>query len=193
MSAHSAPNPLAELRGAGWMVMVAGAFSIVAGLLAIAYPDITLLTLAIISGVNLILLSIMSLVDSFSSGSDGSSRALSAVLGVLGLIAGLVVLRRPGETLLALLLVLGIWLVVSGAVHLFRGFERLASRKVEVAVAFCEIVLGALILSLPELSLRTVAILAGWGFILRGALAVYTGWQLHKTGAPATRVAAAAG
>ena len=178
-------DPLADVRGAAWFVIAMGAISIVAGLLAIAFPDITLLTLAIFAGVNLILVSLWSLVEAFSRDSDAGARALSAVLGVLGLIAGLVVLRRPGETLLALVLVLGIWLVVSGAVQFFRAFENLEGRAPRMLVAICEIGLGVLILSLPEPSLRTVAILAGIGFVLRGALAVFAGWQLRKAASPA--------
>ena len=56
-----------------------------------------------------------------------------------------------------------------------------------------EIVVGSLILALPDLSLRTVAILAGVGFVLRGALGVYAGWQLRKAGGIAqSRLAPAA-
>jgi len=179
MATQTAPDPLAGARSSGWILIAAGAISIVAGLLAIIYPDITLLALAIFAGINLIILSVLSLVDAFDSAADSGVRALSAVLGVLGLIAGLVVLRRPGESLLALLLVLGIWLVVSGAVAFFRSFQDVEGRAPLMFVALCEIVLGVLILALPDLSLKTVAVLAGIGFVLRGALAVYTGWHLR--------------
>jgi uncharacterized membrane protein HdeD (DUF308 family) len=185
MTATTASDPLKELRGSGSLIMVAGAISIIAGILAIAYPEITLLALAIFTGVNLILLSILSLVDAIRPGANGGTRALSAILGVLGLIAGLVVLRRPGETLLVLVLAIGIWLVVSGAVELFRALEQLEDRALRLLVAIAEIVLGVLLLTLPDLGLRTVAILAGVSFLLRGALAVFTGWQLRKAGATA--------
>ena len=170
------------LNSAGWIMMTAGAISVVAGILALVYPDITLLVLAIFTGVNLMVLSALSLVDAFRSDPDGGSRALSATLGVLGLIAGLVVLRRPGETLLVLVLAIGIWLVVSGAVHFFRSFEVLEDRALGLLVAISEIVLGALILALPDLSVKTVAVLAGISFLLRGTLAIYAGWQLRKAG-----------
>jgi uncharacterized membrane protein HdeD (DUF308 family) len=188
MSAHSAPKPRNEQRGAGWLVIAAGAISIVAGVLAIAYPDITLLALAIFTGVNVIVLSVLGLVEAFSDDSGDESRILSAVLGVLGLVGGLIILRRPGETLLALVLVLGIWLIVAGAVHLFRAIERREDRALRVLAALCEAVLGIVILSVPDLSLRTLAILAGIGFIVRGAVAVYAGWQLRKVDAPAARL-----
>ncbi len=50
----------------------------------------------------------------------------AALLGLLGIMAGLVVMRRPGESLLAVLLVLGIWLVVTGIVDLVRAFANAA-------------------------------------------------------------------
>ena len=55
-----------------------------AGLLAIAYPDITLLTLAIFVGINLILVSLWSLVEAFSSSATaapGRCRRSSACSG----------------------------------------------------------------------------------------------------------------
>ena len=82
----------------------------------------TLLALALIAGINLLLLGALSLVDSFSDDGDTGARVLAAVLGLLGIMAGLVVMRRPGESLLAVLLVLGIWLVVTGIVDLVRAF-----------------------------------------------------------------------
>jgi uncharacterized membrane protein HdeD (DUF308 family) len=187
------PDPLVEVHSATWIVIAAGVISIVAGLLAIVYPDITLLALAIFAGIDLIVMSLVSLVDAFSPHLDGGSRALSAVLGLLGLVAGLVVLRRPGETLLALLLVLGIWLVVSGAVDFVRALATLDQRALRMLVALGQIALGVLVLSLPDLSLRTVAVLAGIGFVIRGALAVYLGWQLRRATAPAVPPAAAHG
>ena len=181
------------LKSAGWIVMGAGAVSIVAGLLAIVYPDITLLALALFAGVTLMVSGAVNLVDALGSGTDGGSRAVSAVLGVLGLVAGLIVLRRPGETLLVLVLAIGIWIVVSGAVQFIRAFEELEGRALRMLVAIGEIVVGALILALPDLSLRTVAVLAGVGFVLRGALGVYAGWQLRKAGGIAqSRLAPAA-
>ena len=188
MTPHT--EPLGALRSAGWLLIAVGAISVIAGILAIVYPDITLLALAIFAGVNLCVLSALSLVDAFDGDADGGSRALSAILGVLGLIAGLVILRRPGETLLVLVLVIGIWLVVSGVVHLIRGLG-LPDRAVHLVLAAVEIVLGGLILSLPDLSLRTVAVLAGIGFVLRGAVAIYAGWQLRKAGAHPARLSPA--
>ena len=179
-STHTAPDPLAGARSSGWILIAAGAIAIVAGLLAILYPEITLLALAIFAGINLMVVGLMSVIEAFDDEIDSGARALAAVLGILGMIAGLVVLRRPGESLLAILLVLGIWLIISGAIAFFRSFQSVGGRALLMLVALAEIVLGVLILALPDLSLRTVAVLAGIGFLLRGMLAIYTGIQLRK-------------
>ena len=115
----------------------------------------------------------------------------SAILGVLGLIAGLVVLRHPGNSLLAVLLVLGIWLVVSGVVALIRALANRMQRAQRLLVALVDIVLGILVLSLPELSIKTVAVLTGCAFIVRGVLTLWTGLHIRRTGAATPEVAAA--
>ena len=193
MSSTVSSDPLAEVRDAGWLLLFAGLVSIAAGLLAIAYPDITLLALGIFAGINIIVLSAVHLTEVFRPSADNGTRTLSALVGVLGLIAGLVVLRRPGETLLALLMVLGIWLVVYGVAQFFMELaDGGPDRGIGMLVATGDLVLGILILSLPDLSLRTVAVLAGIGFVIRGVFAVYTGWQLRRAGATSGRVAPAA-
>jgi uncharacterized membrane protein HdeD (DUF308 family) len=191
MAPPSQPDSVEEVRSWGAVIMGAGAISMVCGLLAIAFPDATLATLALFAGINLIVLGLLSIAESFVSGKDAEgSRALAAILGVLGLIAGLAVLRRPGETLLALLVVLGIWLVVAGVVAFFRAFDE-PGRGVRMAGALGEAALGVLILALPDLTVRTVGMLAGLAFLIRGALAVYSGWRVRQLAAPDGPLAAA--
>ena len=168
-------------RRSGGVVILVGVLSIVAGILAIVYPDITLLALALIAGINLLLLGILGLVDAVTSDDDaGGTRVLSGVLGLLGVIAGLVVMRRPGESLLAIILILGVWFVVSGLVDAIRAVVVPGDRAFRMLVAIFDIVLGGLILALPDVSLKTMAILAGIAFIVRGIFAVLIGLSLRK-------------
>jgi hypothetical protein len=75
MSSHAESDPLAARRSTGWLLIAAGAVSIDAGLLAIAYTDLTLLALALFAGINLILLSALTLADAFAKGADGAAHA----------------------------------------------------------------------------------------------------------------------
>jgi uncharacterized membrane protein HdeD (DUF308 family) len=169
-----------DLRQMGTLLIIAGVLGAIAGILALVYPDITLLALALIAGINLLLLGVMSLVDAFAGDNDTTTRVLAAVLGLLGIMAGLVVMRRPGESLLAILLVLGIWFVVTGIVDFIRAFTNVEYRALRLLGALVDIVLGGFILVLPHLSLKTLAVLIGIAFVVRGVLSVMRGFQLRK-------------
>ena len=169
-----------DLRQFGTLLIIAGVLGVIAGVLAIVFPDLTLLALALIAGINLLLLGALSLVDAFSDDGDTTSRVLAVVLGLLGIMAGLVVMRRPGESLLAVLIVLGIWLVVTGIVDLVRAFANAQDRGYRLLAAAVDIVLGGLILALPDVSLKTLALLIGIAFIVRGALSVVRGVALRR-------------
>lgn len=167
-------------RRSGGVVVVVGVLSIVAGVLALVYPDITLLALALIAGINLLLLGSLALVEAIVSDDDSGARVLSGVLGLLGVIAGLVIMRRPGESLLAVVLILGVWFVVSGLVDAIRAIAVPGDRGFRLLVAVADIAIGALILALPDVSLKTMALLAGLAFIVRGAFAIVVGIKLRR-------------
>ena len=174
----------ADVRQFGAVLIGAGAVGIVAGILALVYPELTLLALALIAGINLLLLGILGLIDAFHDSGDAVSRVLTAVLGLIGIIAGLVVMRRPGESLLAIVIVIGIWLIVTGVVEALRALASLEDRAVRLLGALVDVVLGALILALPGLSLGTLAVLVGISFVVRGAVAIVRGLGLRRA-APA--------
>jgi uncharacterized membrane protein HdeD (DUF308 family) len=161
-----------------WLLAVLGVVSIVAGVLAIAYPDITLLAMGIIFGFYLLLAGLFEIVQAIFG--DDDSRALSAIIGVVGLIAGLVCLRRPGESVLALVLVLGVYLIVAGGVHLVFAFGYSEHRGLALLSAAADIVLGILILALPKVSVVTLAVLFGISLIFRGAFACVSAFMLRR-------------
>ena len=75
-------------------------------LLAIAYPDITLLVLGLVVGINLVLIGSvwvgLATTEQFSEG----GRVLRFIVGFLAILAGLVCLVRPGAGVLTLLIAL---------------------------------------------------------------------------------------
>jgi uncharacterized membrane protein HdeD (DUF308 family) len=160
-----------------WLLVLLGAVSIVAGVLAIAYPDITLLAMGIIFGFYLLLAGVFELVEAILG--DTESRALSAIIGVVALIAGLVCVRRPGDSVLALVIVLGFYLIVTGGIRLVFAFGA-DRRGLALAIAAVDIILGIVILALPKESVVTLAVLFGISLIFRGAFALVGGFMLRR-------------
>jgi uncharacterized membrane protein HdeD (DUF308 family) len=182
-------DPVARLARNWWMFLVLGVVSVVAGVLAIAYPDLTLLALGIFAGISLLMIGIVEVVEAIAG--DPESRALSAIVGVLSLLAGLVCLRRPGESLLALVIVLGFWLIIEGIIRFIAAFSALEDRALVMGLAILDVILGVLILSLPKLSLVTLAVLFAISLLARGVFAIITAFKLRglrhgETGAAAS-------
>ena len=104
-----------------WLFVVLGVICVVTGdRWPSCGPGITLLTLGIFAGIYLMITAIMEIIDAIIG--DPGGRALSAILGIISLIAGLIFLRRPGESLLAIVIVAGIFLVAEGVIRIVRAF-----------------------------------------------------------------------
>ena len=169
---------VAQLAKEWWLLAVLGIVSLVCGVLAIVYPDVTLLAVGIIFGFYLLMAGIFELVDAIVG--DPASRALSAIVGVVALIAGLICLRRPGDSLLALVVVLGAYLIVTGVARLVRAIASVEHRGLSLLSAVIDLILGILILSWPDESLVTLAVLFGISLIFRGIVALVGAVQLRR-------------
>ncbi len=177
------PDPLKAVHASGWLLIVVGVISIAAGILALVYPDITLLALGLIVGINVVLLGILALVDAVAGEGGAGARILVGMLGVLGVLGGIVMMRRPGETVLVIVLVVGLWLILSGITEAIVALMEPADRGVRLLAALVDFAIGILVLALPKVSLATVAILVAIAFLVRGAFAVYVGWHARKAAA----------
>ena len=162
-----------------WMFALLGVICVATGIAAIVWPDITLLALGIIFGIYLLIAAIIEIIDAIFGPPGG--RAISAILGIVALIAGVICIRRPGESLLAIVVVLGIYLIVEGVIRFIRAFQELEDRAAMMLLGIVDAILGILILSLPKLSLVTLAILFALSLIIRGAFMVYMSFKLRAT------------
>jgi uncharacterized membrane protein HdeD (DUF308 family) len=169
---------LHQAKTSAGVLIASGVATLVVALVTIFWPDVTLLVLAILAGINLFVLGIVGLIEGLSG--DHGGRVLSAILGLLAIIAGLVLIKRPSESVLAFVLVLGIWFVVSAVVLFVRAIFEPEARIIRFFVAFVEFVFGVLILSLPKLSLGTLAILVGVAFAVRGAGLIAAGLEVRR-------------
>jgi uncharacterized membrane protein HdeD (DUF308 family) len=96
--------------------VAAGVLLIAAGVVALAWPDITLWALAVVTGIGLLLSGAVRLGAALGDKPDGWGWLM--VGGILSLVVGIVALAWPGATVLVLALLLGFRLVVFGAVEI---------------------------------------------------------------------------
>ena len=155
-----------------------GLLAVVAGVLAISYPDITLRILGLIFGINLLVYGVFSLAVAFEPGVSGVAAALRAIVGVLAIIAGLVLIVRPAASVLALLFVIAVWFIIAGTSDLVRGIGD--GRWGSIILGLVGIAAGVVLLADPELGLTALALIAGIGFIVRGLVEIAVGFEVRK-------------
>ena len=110
---------------------------------------------------------------------SGESRGMLALIGVLSAIAGLILIKKPFETLVVFTLIVGVWFAVAGIVRFVSAFASREARGGNIVIALFDLAAGAVILAWPDLGLATLAVIIGIGLIVRGVLFVASGWQLR--------------
>jgi len=169
--------------GKWWLVGLLGVLSIAAGVLAIVYPDITLLALGLIVGVYLVIAgsSYIGLATVESQTSAGG-RVLRYIVGFLSILAGLICLVRPGAGVLALLIALSFWFIITGVADLARALDVREHRVIAIILGVVSVAAGVLVVANPDIGLTTLALLAGIGFIVRGTVEVMAAGLMYRLG-----------
>lgn len=163
-----------------WLWVAFGVLSILAGVIALADPGLSLVALGVLFGCWLIAVGFFDVLGGvMAEGAGTARRVLAVLLGVISLTAGVMCLRLPGVGLLALVIVVGAYLIVAGVLQI-AGAVGDEQPWLAVALGIVNLVLGILILALPGLSLVTFALLFAIGLLVRGALALWTGLRLRR-------------
>jgi uncharacterized membrane protein HdeD (DUF308 family) len=163
-----------------WIVVLLGLISIAVGVLALAYPDLTLLALGLFFGINLLIMGAFAVMFGVDEDSGAGGRTLRIVIGFLAILAGLFCLVRPGASVLALLLAVAFWFVMTGVADLARAVTEPRGRFLSAVLGLVGIAIGVIMVADPDIGLETLALIAGIGFIVRGTIEVLAGFGLRS-------------
>jgi len=114
---------------------------------------------------------------------DPLRRIFAVLLAMLSLMAGVICLLRPGTGLFALVVVVGVFLVMAGVIELARAVGG-ETPWLTAALGLVDLVIGIVILAIPEIGLVTFALLFGISLVVRGAVAIAAGLQLRRLASP---------
>jgi uncharacterized membrane protein HdeD (DUF308 family) len=177
------PNEPLVVGTRWWVIVLLGAGCAVIGVLALVWPGKTLMTLGILTGIFLIVAAVMEILDAITGPADG--RVFSAIVGVLALIAGLICIRRPGESLVALVVVIGIFLIAEGVFGIVRTFSDGGDGWAGALRPGFDALVGIVILAWPKVGIGTLAVLFALVMLVRGAFTIYIGLRLREVSKPA--------
>ncbi|MFI9587361.1 HdeD family acid-resistance protein [Streptomyces sp. NPDC052236] len=171
----AAPGPMGDSAyvlarlGRSWTWLLGSAVAtLVPGVLVLVWPEATLHVLAVLIGLYLLATGAFRFVDVFAR--EGPERLPGLLLAVLYVLAGVLCLRNPLQTITALSLIVGVVWLGSGILTLYTAIaaENLPHRGVVLGAAVLGIVAGIVVLALPAESARALTRLLGLWLVLLG-------------------------
>ncbi|MBB4935047.1 uncharacterized membrane protein HdeD (DUF308 family) [Lipingzhangella halophila] len=175
-----------------WVLTVRGAAAIVFGLLALLWPGITLLALAVVFGVYALADGVLAALASVRT---GSAHRLPLVLeAIFGLVFGAAAIIWPGITVLVLVVVIGAWAFATGIFEIFTAVRLRAELEGEwllILAGILSVLFGLLVWFWPVTAAVAVAWIIGVYALVFGAVLFVLSLRLRGAGTTMGRGGAA--
>jgi len=165
-------------------LILLGILAVIVGIIAIAWPGVTILALVI-------LFAVYAFMDAGLQGARGfTSRTAGPVFGhlllaLVDIAAGVIALAWPAPTAFVLVIVVGAWALVGGFAEIFGGFqagESAGTRSMFIISGLVSVAFGILLFSRPGVGAVTLALLFGLYSMIYGFSQIVTGYQLRQLG-----------
>jgi uncharacterized membrane protein HdeD (DUF308 family) len=161
-----------------------GILAVVVGVIALAWPSVTVLALVILFAIYAFMASAMEAARGFSSRQAGPVIG-HLLLGLVDLAAGIIALAWPAPTALVLALVVGVWAVIAGLVEIGAAFgsgEPAGTRAMFILAGLATVAFGVVLCARPGIGAVTLALLFGLFSLIYGTWALVQGIELRRTG-----------
>jgi uncharacterized membrane protein HdeD (DUF308 family) len=179
-----------------WVIALRGVIAIAFGVLAFAQPQLTLRELVTLVAIYL-LADGLSLLISYVRGDPEARRAgwSVAVMGIVGIVAGVAAFVWPNITALALLVVVAIWAILTGAFQVVAAIRLRREIEGELLMAIggiLSIAFGVYLLVNPSDGLLSLVWLVGFWAVVFGVTQILLAFRIRARHQDATETQAAA-
>ena len=177
-----------------WALVVRGCLAILFGVLAFAWPGITLELLVVLFGAYALVDGMFALAAAVSGGWDGRPWGALLVEAVTGILAGIAAFFWPGITLLVLLYLMAGWAIATGVFEIVAAVQLRRHIEGEWALALSgilSILFGVALAAFPGAGLLAIVwIVAGYAVVF-GVLLIalglrLRGWDTRAAGPPSS-------
>ena len=178
----STPRPASVLRSSSTSLILLGVLAVIVGIIAIAWPKVTVYALVILFAVYAFMAAVLQAVRAFSSRTAGPVLG-HLLLALIDLAAGVIALVWPGPTALVLVLVVGIWAFVGGVFEIFAAFQRgetAGTRALFIVAGLVSILFGVVLLTHPNVGAVTLALLFGLFALIYGFSQITMGIEARR-------------
>jgi uncharacterized membrane protein HdeD (DUF308 family) len=164
-----------------WVIGLRGLAAILFGVLAFAWPGITLAVLVLLFGAYALVDGVLTLIAAFRGGVQ--HRIVMLVEGVVSVLAGLAAFVWPGLTALVLLYIIAFWAVVTGVLEIVAAIRlrRAISNELGLVIGgVLSVVFGVVLLIAPGAGALAVIFLIGAYAVVFGIALLGLAWRLRE-------------
>jgi uncharacterized membrane protein HdeD (DUF308 family) len=166
-----------------WVPVIRGIAAIVFGIIAFAYPGLTIATLVLFFGAWVLIDGIFRVVGAIGHRASDPDWAFNLIIGIVGIIVGLLTFRAPQITALALIIYIAAWALMIGASEIALAVKLRREIKGEwflILMGLASIVFAILLLWNPVAGAAAVIWLIAWYAVVLGILAIFFGFRLRS-------------
>jgi uncharacterized membrane protein HdeD (DUF308 family) len=170
-----------ELARHWWLVALRGLAAVLFGILAFAWPQITLSFLVALFGAYALVDGVVGLIAAFRG--DAEHRWAMAAEGVVSVLAGLAAFLWPGLTALVLLYIIAFWAIFTGVLEIVGAVRLRRVIRNEWALILggaLSILFGIVLVAAPGAGALAVLWLIGVYAIVFGVTLLALAWRLRS-------------
>jgi uncharacterized membrane protein HdeD (DUF308 family) len=164
-----------------WTIMLRGVFAVLFGIIALAAPGVVLLSLAFLFGIYLVADGVLGLIGTVRAVSTHGHWGALLAEAVLNIVMGLVALFIPGAAVLAFVLLMAVWALISGGLMLWAAMRLHVShgRWWLGLGGVVSLVWGVMLAAAPLMGAVVLAWWLGIYAIVFGVALLACGWRLR--------------
>ncbi len=187
MISYKAGMLIETLKRHWWVPVIRGIAAIIFGIIAFAYPGLTIASLVLLFGAWVLVDGIFRIVGAVGHRASDPDWGWQLVIGILGILVGLLTFHAPQVTALALLIYIAAWALMIGAGEIAIAIKLRREIKGEfflILMGLASIVFAVLLLWNPLPGAIALIWLIGSYAIVFGVLGVIFGFRLRTLAAP---------
>jgi uncharacterized membrane protein HdeD (DUF308 family) len=170
------------MAGNWWLAVLRGVAAIIFGILAFAWPGITLLTLVLFWGAFALVDGVLAIIAAVKGGNP-MPRWWLAIVGLAGIIAGALTFLMPGLTALVLVTFVAVWAIILGVMEIYGAIKlrkEIQGEWLLILNGVISVLFGIVLLWRPVTGALALVWIIGAYAIILGVIYVMFGLKLRK-------------
>jgi uncharacterized membrane protein HdeD (DUF308 family) len=166
-----------------WVPVIRGIAAIVFGVIAFAYPGLTVAVLVLLFGAWVLVDGVFRVIGAIGHRASDKEWGFDLIIGIVGIIIGFLTFHAPQITALALIIYIAAWALMIGATEIALAIKLRREIKGEwflILMGLISIVFAIMLLWNPAVGAAALIWIMAWYAVILGVLGIIFGFRLRS-------------